>query len=1283
VRPPGWKPIDSTRTNGVGATTPIVPQRNNSGTTETSERVPLVGGRPAPTAKPNDLGAQLNAIAYAAKDEATQRILREAAEAAEGDAKSPWISLRSKGPGTLPQTVSGTIHREIDHGNPVIVFTPDDKAVPRFRLSPADLQGVADHGHVTIKRFGSGKNQKLEIDARDATKVQSFIGVVEQRGKQLVAVSLDPLAPIRDLPLPGAKADLVGKTVLTHVVEPLSQKRFGLAEEILPDRDGWKTNFLDLATRHGVEATFSPEVKKDVAKIKELFDPEKIQGYEDFTDKPFFAVDNPYSKDFDQAMHLEPSKAHPGATDVYYAIADVGYFFNLLGKNSAVEQRASRIQTTTYLPGVDAPVLDRSLSEDLISLGAGEKRPAFVIKFTVAADGEMVGEPTFHDGVVKNRVNTNYPAVQSHYDGKKAIGDPELTKGIELLREVGGKLLEKAKARGMVTSSEGETWATIDDKTGELKRERRGMLWVEEANAQISITANNLIGKYLIENDAPAFHRVHPEPDPARLASAQAALKSLGIEWPQGAKPSEVLAKLDPKHPKWRIARRLLLRAMPRAVVSAEPSPHAGLKLAEYVQSTAPMRRERDRRNHDFVRSVRDNQKPATEDMNQIVEHALAAQNRDIMLQRSVRDRLAAHALQDFQGKPVAAEVIGVSPHGIDVFVPGADTELFIPMKRFGELMKLDKGGLSLRSADGKTNIGLGDAIEIVVRSADAKKGVIDAVPRSAVTAATKPVAAFAKSGGGVPLASVRGDGFTSPYVGQTVTTKGVVTALNGIGFYIQPIGANSIDESGGVLVRTRGAAVAPGDVVSVRGVVRESRGKDAIYDRSIVEISNRPEVDILEAGKEIPKPVLIGEGGLPPPPADRSAAIEYWRKLLGQRIKIKSGTAISPSNRFNDLVVLPDGWSVEEKRKTHHGGVLLKDEQENMIKVSIKAREHVGGLPPTSVGDRLEDIEGIVTYRSGDFQVELSKPTKVTHAPRPELEPTKLVGTDEQLTIASVNTLNLHQGEAQRAKRIAERIVFDLGSPDIVALQEIQDNDGPTKSLVVEADETYQMLIDRIKAAGGPAYAWVDLPPELDKDGGQPGGNIRTGYLYRPDRVGLVDGSAKRIGVGVEAFDSTRKSLLVKFEFDGHELALVNNHLSSRRGSTPWNADVDELIIGNAEKRVAQAEEVNAVIADLKKKDPKCDVLVVGDFNDFPSSKTLQAVAKDGFSNLTMLVPEEERFDYNYRGTLQTLTSVVGNQNLVDEGRVELEYMHHNSLNPLDDSDHDHVVVRLKKPAA
>ena len=90
----------------------------------------------------------------------------------------------------------------------------------------------------------------------------------------------------------------------------------------------------------------------------------------------------------------------------------------------------------------------------------------------------------------------------------------------------------------------------------------------------------------------------------------------------------------------------------------------------------------------------------------------------------------------------------------------------------------------------------------------------------------------------------------------------------------------------------------------------------------------------------------------------------------------------------------------------------------------------------------------------------------------------------------------------------LARAVVFEAKAPALVALQEIQDGDGAEQTALVSAEKTLQVLVEHIVDIGGPSYAWVDMAPECGADGGQPGGNIRSCFLYDPSRVELVPNS-------------------------------------------------------------------------------------------------------------------------------------------------------------------------------
>ena len=87
------------------------------------------------------------------------------------------------------------------------------------------------------------------------------------------------------------------------------------------------------------------------------------------------------------------------------------------------------------------------------------------------------------------------------------------------------------------------------------------------------------------------------------------------------------------------------------------------------------------------------------------------------------------------------------------------------------------------------------------------------------------------------------------------------------------------------------------------------------------------------------------------------------------------------------------------------------------------------------------------------------------------------------RLTVASYNAENLDPTDgAARFATIAQEIVTNLKLPDIITLQEVQDNDGPGNaagSTVTSASVTLQMLVDALNAAApaGVEYAFIDNP--------------------------------------------------------------------------------------------------------------------------------------------------------------------------------------------------------------
>jgi uncharacterized protein len=290
----------------------------------------------------------------------------------------------------------------------------------------------------------------------------------------------------------------------------------------------------------------------------------------------------------------------------------------------------------------------------------------------------------------------------------------------------------------------------------------------------------------------------------------------------------------------------------------------------------------------------------------------------------------------------------------------------------------------------------------------------------------------------------------------------------------------------------------------------------------------------------------------------------------------------------------------------------------------------------------------------------------------------------DPQLTIASYNVKNLDpkreeiaKVEQKRAsnvdddlgtgrfKAIATQIVQNLKSPDIIALQEIQDNDGAEISAETQADKTGAALIKAIKTAGGPTYIYRDLSPVNGQDGGQPGGNIRTGFLVNTQRVQL-QGDLQRLPDAGE-FQDSRKPLVGKFKFGNQTITIINNHFVSKSGGAASNT-----------QRLQQATSVNTFVKTALTANPQAHVIVLGDLNDTADSAALEKLSGSQLKTLMSSIPIADRYTYIFKDKPELIDHILVSPSLQAPGKSVVEILHlNNGSTKKFASDHDPILSR------
>ena len=571
----------------------------------------------------------------------------------------------------------------------------------------------------------------------------------------------------------------------------------------------------------------------------------------------------------------------------------------------------------------------------------------------------------------------------------------------------------------------------------------------------------------------------------------------------------------------------------------------------------------------------------------------------------------------------------------------------------------------------------------------------------------------------------VQGAAHTSPKVGMSVKVSGIVTAKRSNGFYLQEPDAEAdadVATSEGVFVFTLNSptSVSVGDAATVTGTVSEFRpGGASTANLTTTELTG-PTIVVQSTGNLLPTPMPIGAGGRVPPTEvienDASGGdvetsgvfdpaqdgIDFWESLEGMRVTIANPAIVGPSNSFNEISVLADGGAGATGR-TARGGIVISASDSNPEKIVLDDEIlKLLGMPfPTqiNVGDSFSgSVTGVVDYNFGLFMVELTaSPTKVSAGLARE------VAGDpgpQELAIATFNVENLDPNDGTFAK-MADLIVNNLRSPDVISLEEIQDNNGATNDSTVDATTTLALLRDAVIAASGPTYSWREIDPVDDQDGGEPGGNIRQVFFFRTDRgLTFVDRlgatsttpnavvnaggpqllySPGRIDPTNSAFNSSRKPLAAEFTYNGHHVFVVANHFNSKGGDDPlWGRHQPPLLASELQRQ-QQANIVKAFVQQILGFDANAEVVVLGDLNDFEWSNPLMALksAPGPLNDLIETLPANERYTYVFEGNSQTLDHILVSDRLLALG-ARTDVVHVNAEFWDQASDHDPQVAML-----
>ena len=535
-------------------------------------------------------------------------------------------------------------------------------------------------------------------------------------------------------------------------------------------------------------------------------------------------------------------------------------------------------------------------------------------------------------------------------------------------------------------------------------------------------------------------------------------------------------------------------------------------------------------------------------------------------------------------------------------------------------------------------------------------------------------------------VGQIQGAAHKSPHEGKAVLVKDVViTHVSGNNnYYVQDITPdNDPNTSDAIAVFSRAHGLAVGDQVELVGKVIEYFGagyadtkRDTDLTITQLEVSKATKVGTAE----VPAPIMLDDTSVPKENIKVSDvfdpitnSLDFWEAHEGMLVGLENAKIVGPQ-RYGDLYVLPSD-TTDQLNKL--GGYVLKPNQNpNIISILTGNNKLVA-----KAGDTIEGlITGPVSYAYSAYKLDIPSAKLTIVDGGMKAEQSTIVADENKITVAAYNVENYSAASSTtdaKSQRIANSIVNELGQPDIIALVEMQDNDGQTDSGVTSAQESANRLINDIVTAGGVKYTYGEVAPTNNTSGGAPGANIRVGFIYNEARVTLK--SLEAIGTDLPEFQNTRKSLSGTFEFNGQEVLVIGNHFNSKGGDEPLFGSNQPPTLGSVPERLGIAKKVNEYVANKLTATPDLDVVVLGDFNDFEFSEPLTTLEGDILTNLVKNHPVEDRFSYFYQGNSQTLDHILVSNGLVEKATFDM--VHINSMFMEEHgraSDHDPVIVQF-----
>lgn len=349
-------------------------------------------------------------------------------------------------------------------------------------------------------------------------------------------------------------------------------------------------------------------------------------------------------------------------------IADVSHFVRA---GSVLDRTAHHRGTSVYLPDRVIPMLPEILSNSLASLQAGHARYTVSVLLDFDPQGVLTAK-RFARSVIKVAHRFTY---EQAIEVMKRPQEPHPEVSSEIARLL-GEMLELAmilRHRRLARGALELTLPEIAIDLGEKGHVTGAHLVVNDESHQVieefMLAANEAVATILSEQDSSFLRRVHPDPEPNKLAVFAEFVRSLGLvlDQPQDRFELQRILKETTGRPEEYAVHYGLLRSLKQARYTPEREGHYALSSNDYCHFTSPIRRYPDLQVHRQLITWLDGKRPRDHHDELIVlgQHCTQTERRAEAAERELIRLKLLTFLEDHVGKTFHAIIVGVEDFGL------------------------------------------------------------------------------------------------------------------------------------------------------------------------------------------------------------------------------------------------------------------------------------------------------------------------------------------------------------------------------------------------------------------------------------------------------------------------------------------------------------------------------------------------------------------------------------------------------------------------------------------